>query len=334
MKKQGLKILKFDKRKKKNDITFIEILKEHVEDKYKTNRVTARTYLRDLETIKQIEKTCGDIINMPIRKITSYNVRAVLPNLTNYSNNSIDKIYRLIKKTFRIAVSDRLITYNPMDNESVYKPKSNKIDKSVEALTIEEHKKLMNVLNNMEHKYKSIILLQLYTGMRIGEVLALSTTDINYKTNTIEIRKTLTRDENDKIVMGITTKTENSRRTILMNNRVRELLQKEQKRQITNINKLLFYDNENDCYISPNGVNSYLKRLNKKEKIADNLHTHILRHTFATRCIESGMQVKALQKILGHKKIQTTLDTYTSFFKEFNQEEIDKAEEYLIVRGL
>ena len=44
MKKQGLKILKFDKRKKKNDITFIEILKEHVEDKYKTNRVTARTY--------------------------------------------------------------------------------------------------------------------------------------------------------------------------------------------------------------------------------------------------------------------------------------------------
>ena len=77
MKKQGLKILKFDKRKKKNDITFIEILKEHVEDKYKTNRVSARTYLRDFENIKQIEKTCGGILNMPIRKITSYNVRAV-----------------------------------------------------------------------------------------------------------------------------------------------------------------------------------------------------------------------------------------------------------------
>ena len=316
------------------DKTFIEILNEYVQNKYDTNKVSARTHIRDLETVKQIEKTCKDIINLPIQKITVNHIRKVLPNLTIYSNNSIDKIYRLINKTFKIAVSDRLIAFNPMENESISKPKSNIPNKSIEALTLEEHKKLLEALEKQEHKYKYIILLQLYTGMRIGEVLALSIKDIDYKNNTITINKTLTRDENDKTIMGDTTKTENSKRTILINEKVKAILKQAQKRQMTNINGLLFYDNEKNTYITPSEINSYLKRLNKKENITSNLHTHMLRHTYATRCIESGMQAKALQKILGHKKIQTTLDTYTSVFKEFSQNELEKVTQYFEAQGL
>lgn len=313
---------------------FIEILKEYVQNKYDTNKVSARTHIRDLETVKQIEKTCKDIVNLPIQKITVNHIRKVLPNLTIYSNNSIDKIYRLINKTFKIAVSDRIIPFNPMENESISKPKSDTPNKSIEALTLEEHKKLIEVLEKQEHKYKYIISLQLYTGMRIGEVLALSIKDIDYKNNTITISKTLTRDENDKTIMGDTTKTENSKRTILMNDKVKSILKQAQKRQMTNINGLLFYDNEKNTYITPSEINSYLKRLNKKENITSNLHTHMLRHTYATRCIESGMQAKALQKILGHKKIQTTLDTYTSVFKEFSQNELEKVTQYFEAQGL
>ena len=314
--------------------TFIEILKEYVQNKYDTNKVSARTHIRDLETVKQIEKTCKDIVNLPIQKITVNHIRKVLPNLTIYSNNSIDKIYRLINKTFKIAVSDRIIPFNPMENESISKPKSDTPNKSIEALTLEEHKKLIEVLEKQEHKYKYIISLQLYTGMRIGEVLALSIKDIDYKNNTITISKTLTRDENDKTIMGDTTKTVNSRRTILMYDKVKSILKQAQKRQMTNINGLLFYDNEKNTYITPSEINSYLKRLNKKENITSNLHTHMLRHTYATRCIESGMQAKALQKILGHKKIQTTLDTYTSVFKEFSQNELEKVTQYFEAQGL
>lgn len=55
----------------------------------------------------------------------------------------------------------------------------------------------------------------------------------------------------------------------------------------------------------------------------------MLRHTFATRCIEAGMSAKVLQKILDHSKIQTTLDTYTSVFEKFNKDENEKYENYI-----
>lgn len=324
---QGTYIEKIEK-------TYIEILKEYVQNKYDTNKVSPRTHIRDLETVKQVESTCKDIVNMPIQKITVSHIRKVLPNLTIYSNNSIDKIYRFINKTFKIAVSDRIIPFNPMENESITKPKSDIPNKEIEALTLQEHKKLLDAINKKEHKYNNIILLQLYTGMRIGEVLALSNKDIDYKNNTITISRTLTRDINDKTIMGNTTKTLNSKRTILIDDKVKEILKQAQKKQIANINGLIFYDNAKNTYITPTEVNCYLKRLNDKENITSNLHTHMLRHTYATRCIESGMQSKALQKILGHKKIQTTLDTYTSVFKEFSQNELEKVTVYLEAQGL
>mgnify|MGYP003315865479 CR=1 FL=1 len=151
-----------------NKIRFIDILKEYVENKYKTNQVISRTYIRDKNTIKQIEKTCQDIVNMPIQKINVHHILAVLPNLTEYSNTSIDKIYRFLKKVFKIAVSNRIITFNPMDSEIISKPISNIEDKKVEALELQEQRKLVQVLKSKEHKYKNILMLQLYTGMRIG----------------------------------------------------------------------------------------------------------------------------------------------------------------------
>ena len=141
----------------KDNKTFRDILEEHVNSKYNTNTVSSNTYRRDRQTMQQIENTCKLIIDMPIQKITTSHILKVFPNITEYSNNTIVKIYRLINKVFKIAISDRLIQFNPMENEKIRRPKSKKEDKEIKALTVEEQKKFVKILESEEHKYKYIL---------------------------------------------------------------------------------------------------------------------------------------------------------------------------------
>lgn len=77
-------------------------------------------------------------------------------------------------------------------------------NKEVEALTIKEQELLIEILNNREknHEYSNIVKFQLNTGMRIGEVLARSKDNIDLKNNTILVDNTLTKDKNDKTILG------------------------------------------------------------------------------------------------------------------------------------
>ena len=320
----------------RSKVTFIGILKEYVENKYTTNQVSASTYKRDKYILKELEKTCSYITDMPIQKITVYHIKKVLPNMTIYSNSIIDKMYRFVNKAFKIALSERIITFSPMENEEIKKPKSIKQTRKVEALTLEQHKRLIEILKNekVNKKYSDIILLQLYTGMRIGEVLALSKDCINMSEGKITVYRTLTRDANDKTIMGKTTKTYAGNRTFYINEIALKLCKKILSNKIANINNLLFYDYEKDDYITPSQVNCYLKRLNEKYKIVENIHTHMLRHTFATRFIEAGGNPKVLQSILGHKKIEITLNTYASVLNDFSIGETNKFTNYLQKTGV
>ena len=90
----------------------------------------------------------------------------------------------------------------------------------------------------------------------------------------------------------------------------------------------------NGEFITSQMVNSSFIELNKKYHFIDKaipgkVTTHSLRHTFATRCIESGMPAKVLQKLLGHQSITTTLDTYCDVFSSFNEKNITQLEDYL-----
>lgn len=319
---------------KSND-TFIDILKRHVEQKHDDGITSDSGYVRDLKTVKQIENTCSNFIDMPIQKIKAEHIEASKKNIRKYAQNSINKIWRLIGKTFKIAISRRKIIYNPLDDESLVKPISEKETKTVTALTANEQKKLQQILdtNERNHKYRNIIKLQLEIGARISEVLARSIPNVNFKDNTLVIDNTLTKDKNGKTIIGKHTKTYNKKtnidhgkRKIPMNKNVREIMLEEISKKVTNMYQLVFWDYEDNTFISYHELNSWLKRINKKYKITNkDLSTHVLRHSAITRMREAGMDMKVIQYIVGHVEgSPITDDVYTSISDEFVEKELRK----------
>lgn len=319
-----------------NKDTLLMILERYIEQKNKDGITSDRTYLRDTETLNQIKKTCNNWINKPIQKVTVENIEDSKENMRKYSNSTIDKIWISLKKGFKIAYARRKISYNIMEDETLTKPISKKAAKVVTALSKKEEKKLIKILISNKHKYNNILLLQLYTGMRIGEVLALSKDCINFKNNTITVYRTITRNIHGKAILGEHTKTfdkktgiDNGKRTFTMKPNVKEIIQKIYSNKITNINNLLFWDYDKNFFITDGEVNSYLTRLNDKYKILDNpsetLSTHRLRHTFITRCQENGVSLPVIQKIVGHVKgSKITNNIYTDVSLDFITKELKK----------
>lgn len=313
----------------KSNETINDIITEYIEYKHENNITSDRTYKRDNDTLTELQNHCEDLLNMKIIKVTANDIKKYTPVLKMYSKNTIDKQWRMITKAFKLAQSKRIIQYNPMEDEEIKKPKSEKQNKPVEALTIDEQKHLIEVIKDYNIMNDNIIRLQLFTGMRIGEVLALSRDNINLKDKTINIEKTVTRDKNDKPILGKATKTESGIRTIPITPFIEDTIKYLLNINVYNKYNLVFYNYKNDSVLCPSAINSYITRINKKYNIAEKLHTHMLRHTYATRFIEAGGSAKVLQKLLGHSKIETTLNTYASVFDTFKEDENQKYIEYM-----
>lgn len=103
--------------------------------------------------------------------------------------------------------------------------------------------------------------------------------------------------------------------------------------QINNEEKLLFKP-LNKRYARRGNVNDELKRIFERYFNITDISTYSLRHTFGTRCIESGMAPVVVQRLMGHKDISVTLNTYTTVFDKFKENEIDKVNQYYLNENL
>ena len=160
----------------KSKLTVYELAKEIVEDKLNNNQINENTYKRNLYTLGYIENS--HLACVQINKVYAQDIKMFLSSLTNYSNSVISKTYQLLNKTFKRAVDRNIIARNPMDFEEVVKPKSDKRDKEVQSLSVDEEKRFIEALEQDNSKYNNLLLLMLFTGIRIGEALALSVTHI------------------------------------------------------------------------------------------------------------------------------------------------------------
>lgn len=322
---------------KRND-TLKTILLEHVNQKFKDGIIQGNTYIRDKETLQQIEKCCPNLTSKPIQKITLFDIQNDKENMKKYKQSGIDRMWRFLKKGFAIASSPsvKLITYNIMNDENLKKPISNYKTRVIKPLTPSERKKLEHVLDNEErnHKYRNIVKMEWLTSMRIGEVLARSIDDISSDKSTFHIHNTLTKDKNGNIIIGKHTKTYNpetgideGERYFPTSKELIEIFNELLSNKILNIHKLLFWDYEKNTFITYNEVNSWLERINQKYKICDGkLHNHRLRHDRLTQWIESGMDIRAVQYLAGHiEGSDVTDNVYIDISREYAFKEYEKA---------
>lgn len=256
---------------------------------------------------------------------------------------SIKNVASVLHEALDEAMKHEYIIRNPADIANVPTLRSeHAAKKEIEVLTKQGQKALMDVCG--DDVYGVAIKTTLFTGVRLGELLGLKWSDLDYNAKTIRISRQVNRlkdyspDAKAKTRLGIQedTKTKSSNRTISLPDALLELLKRHQERQSMGKQKWgeSYYDfdmifaREDGYYIDPATFrNHYLKKL--KEAGLQHYSFHALRHTFATRALEAGVAIKVVSQILGHASVQITMDTYSHVLPELQKESMNKIAEYI-----
>ena len=317
---------------KNHGVNLISFMKSRALVKLNSNTISKSQYVRICDSIKHIEES--ELSKIPIKKMKDNDIQLYLNSLIEkYSNSSISKIHAQLTQTFEYLYNSGFIKYNPM--YGVIKPKSTKKIEKRRAMTLDEEKTFLEYLNQVsisECKYKNVFLIQLFSGLRIGEVLALTIEDIDFENNIIKVQKSLTVNENGKIICGERPKTNAGFRDVPINSKIIKNLKEQINFSKRNKQQILFPNNNNN-YTDPRKVNDYLTRILKNLDITG-ISTHSLRYTFATRCAESGIKDVVLKDIMGHYDIEVTKNIYIDIQKNFEQDEIKKVEKYMKKVGI
>lgn len=207
------------------------------------------------------------------------------------------------------------------DVEIIY-PKSAK--KEMRVLSRDEQEKLVDVLTNDMDRYKFGILLALTTGMRIGELCALRWENVSFDGGYIRVNSTMQRLKNTdnptlnnystKLIIT-DPKSESSVRIIPLTENVKRLCRKFYREN----DAAFVLTGEVDRYCEPRKMQYHFCRIMSEVGLSD-VNFHALRHTFATRCVEVGFEIKSLSEILGHSSPKITLERYVHTSMELKRD--------------
>lgn len=294
-----------------------------------------------------LKPTVGNILLKdlsPVHLQSVYNEKIKEKKLENgtlkkgLSARTIEHINTMLGTSLNQAIKLGYITKNV--SQLVVKPRIEEIE--IQYLSLEEQKKLLSVLHT--HRIGFAYEFDLATGLRQSELLGLRWQDVNLEKGIISIRNTIMRQRNfedgeskTKIVRG-KPKTKKGNREIPLPPTILEKLKNhKEKQEQESIEYEAVWSNTGLVFTSEVGTNieprrlldTFHKLLSKAGLKKRGLHT--LRHTFATRAIESGMDVKTLSEILGHEDISTTLNLYVHSSEDTKRESMNKLDIFFCI---
>lgn len=305
--------------------TVTEIIKNKIESDYKKNYTGIQGYERNLKTLEIIER--HSIGSMRIADVRELHVEIFLQSITHYSNHVIEKVYGMLRMAFKIAYEKRIISENIILNKGLRCPRSDKKTKKVRGMTDSEQLRFVKALDEYKvnygaGSYRLQLLIELYSGLRMGEINALKPENINFRKGFIHVERTIT-IVSGKNVLKEGTKTPAGVRDVPISSKLKPVLEEALAQMKDNPKGLIFTDHKSNDVVPTGTVNNFFNRVCKSAGI-EIQGQHALRHTFATRCIEAGIDAIVLKNWLGHTDIHVTLDTYSDVFDRMNLGAISK----------
>ena len=229
------------------------------------------------------------------------------------SDQTVRGIHTTLHAALDRAVEEKLLFRNPADNCKLPSAKA----REMQVLTPEEIQRLL--IQAKEDGCYELLLLELATGLRRGEILALQWGDLNFRTGALRVERQVHRVKGELVVSPPKTKAGN--RTILLPTPVLKVLKAYQK----TVHSCWMFPSpvKEDSPMDPAAVRKRLQTVLERAE-CKRLRFHDLRHTFATASLEHGMDIKTLSTIIGHVSSTTTLNTYTHVTDAMRQSAADK----------
>jgi integrase len=294
----------------------------------------------------------NDLKRSDIRGFYNY-----LADERNVKVNTIDSIHTVLHQVLELGVEDDYLRYNPADNALKELKKARNIESEKRrALTIPEQDLFEAYLSKQGqyHRWYPIFIIMLYTGMRVGEITGLRWEDIDLEEEIISVNHTLVyfdKRNEERCTFAInTTKTKAGERIIPMLPKVKQafLMEKQYQEEVGLRSKSVVDGYRDFIFVNRFGNVQHQGTLNKALRriirdcnydVLDRDHSedvtilpkfsnHSLRHTFTTRMCEAGVNIKAMQSILGHADAETTLDIYAEATKDLKKSELISFEKF------